>query len=274
MPWKMSEGDNPAIETTDEGFPVWTFEDGKESGIDHESTLRTIAELKRENGERRTKSKELETLLKPIKDAGIEDIPKFMEDSSAAIKTVKDYGDKQLIDAGEAEKVKKGVEDAYLKKLDEQKSSYETALGERDVEVAKVNQSIRRLVIKGAFERSDFVREKTVLDPEIAYNTFGPCFDFEENHDGDLTPFAKHYISGEKVFSLKNPGTYARGDEAIELLVNSYPGKETILVGSEAGGGGAKKKGTDGGGKISAEELAKLPPGERMKYAFSQQGAK
>jgi hypothetical protein len=213
-------------------------------------------------------------LLKPVKDAGIEDINKFITDANTAIKTVKDYEDKQLIDAGEAEKVKKGVEDAYLKKLEEQKQSYETAIAEKDTEITKVNSSMRELVIKGAFERSDFVREKTVLDPEIAYNTFGRCFDFEENRDGSLIPFATHYISGEKLFSLKNPGTYARGDEAIELLVSSYPGKESIMVGSEAGGGGAPK-GKSSDGKISSEELAKMSPTERMKHAFGtsqQQG--
>jgi len=270
MPWKMTEGDSPVIATTDEGFPVWIHDDGKEAGIDHASTLKTIAELKREQAERRTKNKELEEALKPIKDAGIEDLNAFMESANKAIKTVKDYEDKQLIDAGEAEKVKQGIEEAYKKQMSEQKQSFENAISEKDTELERLSHSMRELVIKGAFERSDFVRDKTVLDPEIAYSNFGRCFDFEENQDGSLTPFAKHYVSGEKLFSLKNPGTYARGDEAIELLFNSYPGKEGIMVGSEAGGGGAKTGTKSQDGKPSPEQLAKMTPSERLKLAYGQ----
>ncbi|WP_459591922.1 DUF6651 domain-containing protein, partial [Enterobacter asburiae] len=45
---------------------------------------------------------------------------------------------------------------------------------------------------------------------------------------------------GNKLFSRSNPGEVAEFDEALEILIDSYPYKDYILKGSNASGSGAK----------------------------------
>lgn len=280
MPWKYNEeGEGANVKKTiamsEEGLPVWIHESGEnsgqESGIDHGATLRSIAELTREQAERRTTNKELADKLKAITDSGVDDIPGFVQKANEALEVVANLDAKKLMDAGEVEKVKKGIEEAYVQKIADIQKSYETSLGEKDEMIAKVNAAIRTLVIKSSFGASEFIKTKTTLDSEIAYNTFGQFFDFEENAQGELSPFAKHYNTGEKIFSLRNPGSVAAPEEAIQILINEYPNKDSILQGTDAsggGGGGSDKNLSQDGKKLS--EITN--PAERLRV-IRQSGA-
>lgn len=70
---------------------------------------------------------------------------------------------------------------------------------------------------------------------------FGKAFSIEE---GKVV--AKD-ANGNKLYSAASPGDLAGFDEALEMLVNQYPGKDHILKGSGASGSGAQ--GGHGGGK-------------------------
>ena len=112
-------------------------------------------------------------------------------------------------------------------------NSLQTTIGKKD-------EIIRNSLIRGAFDRSDFIRTRTVLTPDIAYDSFGKFFQIEEEEDGDQVRVFALNRKGDKIFSKSNPGEYASTEEAIGLIIQEYPQKDLILRthggGSSAGG--------------------------------------
>lgn len=150
-----------------------------------------------------------------------------LEKAKSAIETVKNLDDKKLIDAGEVERVK-----AEAKKVfDEQLAK---AHAERDA----IQQQFNTAMISGEFARSSFIKDKTILPPEIAQSYFAKHFSV--NEQGQVV--AKD-TQGNPILSRTNAGEIASFDEAIELLVGTYSQKDTILKGSSASGAGAGQAG-------------------------------
>lgn len=241
MAWKTDENGILAVEN---GNPVWLYEgekEGQEAAVDFSATLKTIAKLTGESIERKNKIKELKDRLAPLEEAGIEDLPDWLSKSKAALETVANLDDKKLIDAGEVEKVKASLKEAHQKEL----AKLNASLDEKE-------HSIRELIIRSAFDQSDFLREKTVLLPDMAYSYFGSRFDIAVE-DGKPVGFAND-SNGSRLMSVKNPGKYADPVEAIEILVNEHPQKERMLK-MEASGSGTPPSGTPsaGGGDLTAQ---------------------
>lgn len=232
-----------------DGKPVYVHDDGKEVAFDAPGTVSTISRL---NGEAKSHRERAEAAEQALK--GFEGIT----DPAAALKalsTVKNLDDKRLVDAGEVEKVKaeaiKAIEDRYAPMVKEN----ETLKGQ-----------LNSHLIGGAFASSKFIAEKFAAEGpagvEIARALFGNSLKVE---DGKVVGYDQ---SGNKLYSRARPGELASAEEAIELLVDSYPHKNSILKGTGANGGGAGHGGGNGGGKktMSREQFNQVDPAARAKF--------
>ena len=236
MSWKTDE--NGAIVVTD-GNPVWIYESGpekdKEAPVEFGKTLATIQNITKESIGRKEKIAELKAITGKIEEAGIEDFDAFVEEARKAMETVKNLTDQQQAQAGEMERLKQGITEGFNRQIESLKEAARKSDAEWQAKLDAKQKAIERLIIKGAFETSDFLREKTVMLPDMAYSYFGDRFRVEER-DGDLVGYAVDR-QGDKIMSLKNPGQYADPSEAIEILVSEHPQKDRLLRMDASGSG-------------------------------------
>jgi len=248
MPWEMN-GDQIVVE---DGNPVWIADDGKKSPFDAGGVLKRLSDVTGESMGRKNKIRELEGQLEPFKDLDSD----FVTKAKKAMDTVKNLNDKQLVDAGQVAEIKKDLEDQLI----ETKKSHAAELEGLKKQIDDKDAAIQRREVKGFFDQSEFIREKTVLTPTFAYDHFNRFFKTEEK-DGDLIVFAERK-GGEKIFSKdpKRAGKYATPAEAIEILIDEHPDKESILRGGTPGSGSPPPGGHN-------QDLSKLNPTERINAA-------
>lgn len=234
MPFKFNaDGSIATQEVNGQKLPVFVHPDGKELPFDGDGTLSTISRLNGEAKGHRERAETAEGKLKAFD--GI-------SDPAAAIKalsTVKNLDDKKLVDAGEIEKVKSEVSKA----LEQQYAPYKT-------KAETMESQLNNLLIGSVFKGSKFVATKfaaadAAAASEIAGALFGNRFKVE---DGKVVGYD---AQGNKLYSRARPGELADPDEAIELIVDAYPHKASILKGSGASGSGAAGSNPGAGGKKS-----------------------
>ena len=209
-----------------DGKPVYVKDDGAEVAFDVLGTTQTISRLNAEAKSHRERAETAEKSLKGVE--GITDPAKAME----ALQLVANLDAKKLVDAGEIDKVKTEIGKAFQAQLD-------TANGN----ASKLEQQLYAEMIGGSFARSKFALDKLAIPPDLVQAYFGKAFGIEEGK-----VIAKD-ANGNKLYSAANPGDLAGFDEALEMLVNQYPGKEHILKGTGASGSGAQGSHGGGGGQ-------------------------
>lgn len=217
MKLKLDENGNVVVQ---DGKPVYVHDDGKEVVFDAVQAIAKVNSLTAEKQQYLDRAEKAEQSLKAFEGFDV-------EKAKAALETVKNLDDKKLIDAGEVERVKAEAKKAF----DEQLSK---AYAERDA----MQQQFHSTLISGEFARSAFVKDKMILPPDIAQSFFAKHF--AVNDKGQVV--AKDTL-GNPIYSRTNAGEIASFDEAIELLVGSYPNKDSILKGSSASGTGAGQAG-------------------------------
>lgn len=228
-----------------DGKPVYVSEDGKEVAFDAAGTVATISRLNAEAKTNRERAEGAEGALKAFE--GIAD----PAEARKALETIKNFDAKKLVDAGEVEKVRaeaiKAVEDKYA-----------PIVAERD----SLNAALVTEKVGGSFDRSKFINDKLAIPSDLVRARFGEQFKVE---GGEVVAYDK---AGNKLFSRSNPGEVAKFDEALELLVDSYPYRDQILKSSGASGGGASGGGAAAGGaqKISRAQFEALPPAKQMEH--------
>lgn len=224
-----------------DGKPVWVDEtNGQEFAYDANQTNATISRLNGEAKSFRERAEKAEGTLKQFD--GIED----PEAALKALSTVKNLDAKKLVDAGEVQKVKDEVSKALQKQIDE-----------ANARAQQYEQALNNELIGGNFARSKFISEKVAIPADLLQARFGSNFKVK---DGKVVAYDQ---SGKEVYSLQKPGELADFDEAMELLINAYPQKDSILKGDVKGGSGANPGGGGGGNNkpqlkagSSVEELA------------------
>ncbi len=238
MKLKTVEVEGKTFAQIQDGKPVYVDESGKDIAFDAPGTVQTISRL---NGEAKGHRERAEAAEKAVKAFdGIEDPAAAVK----ALETVKGLDDKQLIDAGEVEKVKA----AAIKAVDEK---YAPVVEERDALKGTLNKEM----IGGRFSRSKFIADKIAVPVDMIEATFGARFSIE---DGAVVATD---ASGNRVYSKAKPGEAADFDEALEILVDSYAHKDHILKGLNQNGGGANGGGPGAGAKrMSASEFDALDP--------------
>jgi hypothetical protein len=249
MPFKFDA--NGAIVTQEvngQNMPVFIHPDGKEAPFDADSTLASIRARAEQSQRVEAENKDLKEKVKAFD--GLD-----AEEARKAIATVKNLDDKKLVDAGEVERVKaetiKAVEEQYKPIKDK---------------AAELESQLNRHLIGGAFARSKFIAEKFAAEGpagvEIAEALFGSRLKVE---GGKVVGYD---ANGAKLYSRSRPGELADPDEAIELLVDSYPHKASILKGSGSSGSGSSGSSNGGGGKktIPRAQFDQLDPAGRMAH--------
>lgn len=229
MPWKMN-GENIVVQ---DGHPVWVYDDGKESPFNAESALKKISDVTAESVGRKDKIREYETKLEALK--GIDDPVAFVKKATAAIETMKNLDDKKLIDAKEVETLKASVAATFNEKISGMEKAFATKEQEYQDQLGKSQSIISDLLIRGQINQASFISERTVLTPTIAFDVFKENFKIEEV-DGEPRAVAVRK-DGKKIMSLKDPGSFASVNEALETLVNEHPDKDRLLKGIDGGGG-------------------------------------
>lgn len=220
MKLKLNEEGQAVLQ---DGKPVYVHDDGKEVAFDAPGTVATISRLNGEAKAHRERAEQAESLLKKFE--GIAD----PEAALKALSVVKNLDDKKLVDAGEVEKVKAEAIKAV-------RAEFDPVVKERD----QLKNDLYGEKIGGAFARSKFIAEKMAIPSDLVQARFGGAFKIVE---GKVVAYGP---DGREIFSRTKPGEIAEFEEALEVLVDTYPHKEHILKGSGSAGGGAS-----GGGDVN-----------------------
>jgi len=253
MPWKkekIGEGEEvkEVIVKGEDGNPIFVNDDSTEMGVDWSEAMKKVKNLIDGEKKWRNKSEETEkgytTFREKYKD--IEN----PEEAFKALETVKNLGNKKLIDAGKAAEVEAQIKKVYEEKtttleqkVKEGKEILEKSLTEKD-------NIIYKLTVSNKFASSEFLKEKTVLGntPDIAEKVFGEYFKVE-----DGKPVGYHMSGedkGKQIYSTKKAGDLAPFEEAIQILIDEYPGKGHILKGTQQSGSGSQGAEDATGGKV------------------------
>lgn len=226
-----------------DGMPVYVNDDGKESPFDAAGTVATIRRLNGEAKGHRERAEAAEAKLKAFD--GIDDVDAVRK----ALATVKNLDDKKLVDAGEVEKVK-------AEAIKSVRAEFDPVVKERDT----LRDQLHAEKIGGSFSRSKFIAEKVAVPVDMIQATFGRHFSIE---DGKV--IAKD-ATGNQIFSPTRHGEPASFDEALQILIESYPHKDSILKADNQPGAGVKPNGGNGGGGKTMKRAAfdALEPAARV----------
>lgn len=253
MKLKLDAQGNVAVQ---DGFPVWIAADGKEIPY---NVPELVANLSRVNGESAGRRKEIDALTEKLRAFdGLEP-----EKARAALETVAHIDAGALLDAAKVEELKKTVASAFEAKILVLQKAKEAAEQEFTAKMEAKNASIRQLMVRGAFDRSVYLKEKTVLPPDIAYQSFGQYCEVVEI-DGTLRNQWKT-PDGQILLSRANPAEPAPDDEAIEALIALYPLKERILKAVPGGSGASAGSRAADGKTLSRAAFETLDAARRMR---------
>lgn len=232
MKLKLDENGHVVVQ---DGKPVYIHDDGKEVPFDAPQAMAKIGSLNAEAKQHREAKDAAEAKLKAFD--GVD-----AQAAKQALETVKNLDDKKLVDAGEVEKLKQAAADAWQNKLAEAEKTHAAKLAAAEAETAKIRQQLHTELIGGSFARSKTVSDKLIIPSDVAQAFFGRHFTVSE--EGKI--LAKD-AAGNDIYSRVNAGELAGFEEALESLIDAYPGKDGILKGSSASGAGTSQGG--GGGK-------------------------
>jgi len=205
-------------------MPVYIHDDGKEAEFDASAAFTSINTRAAQAARFETEIKELKDKLKGF--AGIEDPRKALE----ALDTIAKLDHKKLVDAGEIDKVRSEISKVY-----------DSQLSDLQRQLEGMQSSLFEEKVGGAFTRSKTIAEKFVIPADLVQARFGQHFGIEEGR------IYAADSSGQKIFSRTKPGEIADFDEALMILVDQYPYKDSILKGTGQSGSGAPSGGGSGG---------------------------
>lgn len=233
---KLKIDDKGAV-VVQNGKPVYILDDGRE--VEHDAAA-TVAKISQLNGEAKTHREAKEAAELKLKGfEGIEDGAAAL----AALNTVKSLSTGDLKTAAQV----KEIQDAAVLSAKQAVADATRAAEAREKalleEKTKLTSDLNNHIIGGSFASSKFIGEKLIIPADIAQKVFGDRFKVE---NGKLVPMG---IDGNPIFSATNHGNHADFDEAMQVMVNQYANKDSILKGSGAGGGGAQGGGGGAGGK-------------------------
>lgn len=232
----LGEG-KKAIECDADGKAVFVdtekpADDGSQAfAVDVVATYLSVPQLRGEAQASRLALKDAEKKITAFKDID-------PEKAKAALETVQNLKEGDLIKANDVEQLKKQYTESFSL---EKKSILEAASSkEADFvkELSEKDNVIRGLLISSQFAKSAFFvgeKPKTILPPEVAETFYGSFFKVEQV-DGKAAAVA--YLNGEKVYSRERPGSLASFDEAMAKIIDASPNKNRILAASGGGPGG------------------------------------
>jgi hypothetical protein len=271
LAYKLLEGDS-GIEMDDNGHPmvIDDADDDKEFGIRAIDLYAKIPALQAEAKKYREGFADLDPKDVQAKLTSFGEMQERLtlfgdiepDTAKEAVRTVANLKQLDQDKNIEIEKLKSGVAESYKAKIKDIDAKYEQKDRQLQGVLTQKDNVIRNLLIRGAFDRSEFIKDKTVLTPDIAYDSFGKFFQVEE--DGDAVKVFALDRAGEKIFSKANPGEYAPPEEAIGLIINDYPQKDSIMRTSSGGSGAGGNTKMTNSKRAKIEALKNMNPAERL----------
>lgn len=246
---KVDADGKPVLDAN--GAAIYIKPDGTEYIADMAQMVGKIADLGREAADNRKAAETAAAALKPFTDAGITDA----KAAKAALDTVKDIKDGDLINKGKLEEVRTEIKTAFTKDI-----------ADRDARIADLDGRYKNTMLSAAFNGSGFVKDKLILTPDLVTTLFRDRF--KVGDDGKIMAVASDGKS--TVYSIKKPGEPAEFDEALEIIVSQHPGKDNIMKGANNGGsGGTTPGGSNNGGKriVKRSEFDAMQPIDQGKTA-------
>lgn len=245
MKLKTTEIDGKTYAEVQDGKPVYVHDDGKDAPFDAEGTVATIRARNAEAKTHRERAEAAEAALKSFD--GIEDA----DAARKALETLAKLDQKKLIDAGQVDAAVAAALKPVQEKLDAEAKR-----------AATLEQQLHSEIVGGSFARSKYIAEKLAIPADMAQAAFGARFKVQ---DGKL---AATLPDGNPIYSRANPGQPAGFDEAIEILVDAYPHKDSILKADNRPGSGAPGNGAGGSGGKSINRAAfdALDPAARSAF--------
>ena len=173
------------------------------------------------------------------------------DEARKALEMVKTLDEGKLVEAGKLDEVKRKYAEEAAQKVSNLEKALEEAKASGSRAVAEKEGMIHSLLVENAFAASTFLREKTVLPPDFAYASLGKDFAVEYT-DGKPVVIAKDG-QGNPIFSPSNPSAYASPEEAIKILVEQHPQRDSLLKSPAPNGG----SGSQPGGRSSSSGAPK-----------------
>lgn len=237
--WKKDENGNLVLK---DGNPINVLPNGQEQTVG----LDTITRLNAEAKEHRVAKEAAEESLKKF--TGISD----PDAAKKALEIVAKLDQKKLIDAGEVDKVKDEMRKEFTGQID-------TLKKEKDDLQSKYDGA----QISNVFNNSKFLKEALAVPADLIENTYRQNFKIE---NGKIVGY---YKDGNKIFSKERAGEDANPDEALRLLLESHPQKDTILKANLGSGSGNEGGGGNLGGTktMKRAEYDALPPQKKAELA-------
>lgn len=232
MKLKLDDNGNVVVQ---DGRPVYAHEDGKEVAFDAPGTVATISRLNAEAKGHREAKEAAEARLKDFD--GIDD----PESARAAIELARNIKDGDLVKAGKVEEIKAAAKRAAEEQVAAAAKSSATRIKELEENLNSRTSELYQEKIGGSFNRSKFISEKVAIPPDMVQARFGQSFKIE---DGKIVAYDQ---SGNKVYSRARPGDIAEFDEALEIMIDAYPYKDSIMKGTGGSGTGKQPNGGPGG---------------------------
>lgn len=227
------------------GKPVYTKDDGTEIEFDAAQAFGKINQLTGEAKANRERAEAADAKVAAFKD--ITD----PEAAIAAMATVRNLKDKQLVDAGEVEKVKTEAITAV-------EAKYKPIVEEN----AALRGQLDNELIGGSFARSKVIADKFAIPADLVQARFGSNF---KRVEGKVVAVDQ---SGNQIYSQKKPGDLADFDEALEILVSQYPHRDSILKASgSSGSGSSNSQGAGGSKSVTRSQWDGMDQSARMTHS-------
>jgi len=241
--YKLTE-DGSAVAINDKGLPIIVDDSGKEQGLDALHLYSQVPALKLEAKGHREAKEAAEAKLQKLRDLGVEldeeeEFDSWIEKASTAIGTVENLDQKKLVDAGEIDQIKKQAQEAAKKQMEEIEKRNEKKMLEMEERLQSANATIFNLMVADRFNTSPFVKEKLSMTPKMARKYFSDYFKVESEDNGSRAVVG-YYPDGQKIYSMERAGELADFEEALSILVDKDPDRESLLVGVGASGSGAE----------------------------------
>ena len=260
MKLKVDENGNAIL---NEGKPVYIYEDGKEAPFDAPAAMAKIGDLNNEAMKHRlsgkTAKEELEALKATYADLDPATARKALETVKSLTEDQKNFEEQREKLKTEMQRIYEERESKLMKTYTETEKQYKKALQEKEHEVFN-------LKVTDQFANSPFVKQKTIMTPDVAATMFGKNFQIEEwNGQKRVVGF----LNGERIISRERPGDPAGFEEALAVIFDAYPHKTTYLK-THDGGPDAIGNIDSSAGKVTSAEFNNMSPSQKLKLSMRQ----
>ena len=241
MKLKLDDNGNAVLK---DGHPVYVYDDGREAAIDVADMATRFTTLQADSKKAFTARDEAKAALKAFE--GLDP-----EQARDALDKIGKLDLKKLVDAGQVDAAVAAALKPVQDKLDAESQRAQA-----------LEQQLHGEIVGGSFARSKYIAEKLAIPADMVQAAFGRHFAVA---DGKLAALD---ANGNPIYSRKQPGAAAEFDEALEILIDQYPHKDTILKADNKPGSGAPANGGGGsGGKtINRAAFDALDPAGRVAH--------